>query len=154
MATIEELIKQHKFDDEKHKSVISILYIANLITSHYDSVLKEHSITCQQYNVLRILRGQKSQSASVSSIKERLLDKSSDASRIVERLRKLELVDRVVNKKDRRSVDVLLTKKGLNVLKDVDEEWFKMEKPTNFINEKEAATINKLLQKYLDALAD
>lgn len=154
MATIEDLIQQQKFDDAKHKSVISILYIANLITSHYDTILKEHNITCQQYNVLRILRGQKTQSATISSIKQRLLDKSSDASRIVERLRKLDLVTRIVNENDRRSVNVVITKKGLKVLAEVDKEWFRMEEPTKYISEKEAATINELLQKYLDALTE
>jgi len=152
MATIEQLIKQEKFDDDKHKSIITILYIANLINTHYDRVLEKHGITCQQYNVLRILRGQKGNPATVGMVKERMLDMSSDVSRIVERLRKSGLLERKQNDNDRRAVDIYLTIKGHNLLHKIDESWELMEIPTTKLTKQEAVVLNQLLQKFLDAM--
>ncbi|HRG90614.1 MAG TPA: helix-turn-helix domain-containing protein, partial [Chitinophagales bacterium] len=93
MPSIEELIKQTKFRDEKHKAIISILYTANLLNNFHEDYFKQFDLTSQQYNALRILRGQHPNPATVNLIRERMMDKMSDASRIVERLRKAGFVE-------------------------------------------------------------
>src|ERR1700743_2555363 len=104
MPSIEELIKQDKFRNNHHKNVISLNYAANLMNRYHDDVFAKFGITGQQYNVLRILRGQHPQPVTVGLIRERMIDKMSDASRIVERLRKGGFIERITNKKDRRAV--------------------------------------------------
>ena len=116
MPSIETLIKQSKFRDEKHKAIISVLYTANALNNFHENYFSKYELTSQQYNALRILRGQHPKPATVNLIRERMMDKMSDASRIVERLRKAGFVERVASKRDRRAVDVLITQKGLDVL--------------------------------------
>lgn len=154
MPSIEELIKQTKFRDEKHKAIISILYTANLLNNFHEDYFKQFDLTSQQYNALRILRGQHPNPATVNLIRERMMDKMSDASRIVERLRKAGFVERVVSKKDRRAVDVLITQKGLDVLALIDARDEKTDKPTSHLSQEEAAELNRLLGKVLEALTE
>lgn len=154
MPSIEELIKQTKFRDEKHKAIISILYTANLLNNFHEDYFKQFELTSQQYNALRILRGQHPNPATVNLIRERMMDKMSDASRIVERLRKAGFVERVVSKKDRRAVDVQITQKGLDVLALIDARDEKTDKPTRHLSQEEAAELNRLLGKVLEALTE
>lgn len=154
MPSIEELIKQTKFRDEKHKAIISILYTANLLNNFHEDYFRQFELTSQQYNALRILRGQHPNPATVNLIRERMMDKMSDASRIVERLRKAGFVERVVSKKDRRAVDVLITQKGLDVLAMIDARDEKTDKPAQYLTQDEAAELNRLLGKVLDALTE
>ncbi len=153
MPTIEQLIHQPKFNDEKHKAIISILYAANLITNHHESFLKHYGITCQQYNALRILRGQHPKPCTVGLIRERLIDRMSDASRIVERLRKASLVERVPSVNDRRAVDVAITPKGLELLDNIDQRENELSASTQKLTKAEAATLNLLMEKIFDKLA-
>lgn len=154
MPSIEELIKQTKFRDEKHKAIISILYTANLLNNFHEDYFRQFELTSQQYNALRILRGQHPNPATVNLIRERMMDKMSDASRIVERLRKAGFVERVVSKKDRRAVDVLITQKGLDVLALIDARDEKTDKPARYLSQDEAAELNRLLGKVLEALTE
>lgn len=152
MSTIENLIKQSKFRDEKHKAIISVLYTANLLNGFHEEYFKKFDLTSQQYNALRILRGQHPNPATVNLIRERMMDKMSDASRIVERLRKAGFVERVVSKKDRRAVDVIITQKGLDVMAAIDANDSKIDKPTSKLTQDEAAELSRLLGKMLEAL--
>src|SRR3954463_16433741 len=111
MPTIEDLIKQPKFENEKHKAVISLTFTAGLLAGFWEEFFGRFDLTSQQYNVLRILRGQYPKPASVNLIRERMMDKMSDVSRLVERLRKNGFVERTVRKDDRRAVDVIITRK-------------------------------------------
>lgn len=154
MPSIEELIKQTRFRDEKHKAIISVLYTANMLNNFHEEYFKKYDLTSQQYNALRILRGQHPNPATVNLIRERMMDKMSDASRIVERLRKAGFVDRVVSKKDRRAVDVIITDKGLEVLAAIDANDSKIDKPTGKLTQDEAAQLNSLLGKMLEALSE
>jgi DNA-binding MarR family transcriptional regulator len=149
MKSLEERIKQSKFLNEKHKTIASILYTCSLLTAHLEEVLRKYGITLQQYNVLRILRGQQPNPCTVNLIRERMLDKMSDASRIVERLRKAELVERVPSTKDRRAVDVIITKKGLAVLAQLDKLQDKLQQPLQLLSDKDAKTLNDLLEKIM-----
>ena len=149
MRSVEERIKQSKFRNEKHKTVISILYTSNVITAHYEEAFGKYGITLQQFNVLRILRGQHPAPCTINIIRERMLDKMSDASRIVERLRKAGLVDRVPSKKDRRAVDVVITKKGLEVLTQIDKVELHLQEPLKGLSDSEAKQLNDLLEKIM-----
>ncbi|HLP49390.1 MAG TPA: MarR family winged helix-turn-helix transcriptional regulator [Chitinophagales bacterium] len=154
MPSIEELIQQNKFKDEKHKAIISVLYTANVLNSFHEDFFSTYQLTSQQYNTLRILRGQYPKPATINLIRERMMDKMSDASRIVERLRKSGFVERVVSKKDRRAVDVVITEKGLEVLAAIDKQNDKTDKPTKYLSQEEAAELSRLLGKMLDALTE
>lgn len=154
MPSIEELIKQTRFRDEKHKAIISVLYTANMLNNFHEEYFKKFDLTSQQYNALRILRGQHPNPATVNLIRDRMMDKMSDASRIVERLRKAGFVERVVSKKDRRAVDVIITEKGLQVMAAIDANDSKIDKPTGKLTQDEAAQLNSLLGKMLEALSE
>lgn len=144
---LEEEIKQKNFKDEYEKLVVNILFTGNWMYLVNTKSLKPIGLTLPQYNVLRILRGQHPKPATVNLLIERMLDKSSNASRIVDKLLKKNLVARKICKKDRRSVDVLITDKGLDMLKQIDgfqEEWRKTFKT---LNREEAKNLNNLLDK-------
>ena len=97
-----------------------MLYTANWLNYHYQQYFKQHKITVQQFNVLRILRGQHPNYCSLKLIKERMLDRMSDASRIVDKLVEKKYIIRHQCPSDRRSVNLLISDKGLAVLKDMD----------------------------------
>ncbi|WP_395625364.1 MarR family winged helix-turn-helix transcriptional regulator [Daejeonella sp.] len=115
-------IDNHKFENNHQKSIVNLIYTYGWITNLLGEKLNKYDITLQQYNVMRILRGQHPNPATINLIKVRMLDKMSDASRIVERLVHKELVGRTINTNDRRSVDILITKKGLDILVKLDTE--------------------------------
>lgn len=154
MPSIEQLIKQSTFRDEKHKAIISVLYTANALSGFHEKYFSQYNLTTQQYNALRILRGQHPKPATVNLIRERMMDKMSDASRIVERLRKAGFVERVVNKIDRRAVDVQITQKGLDVLAEIDAHDEKTDIPTKYLNQQEAKELSRLIGKMIDALVE
>lgn len=144
---LEDEIKQKKFASELHKLTINLIYTSNWITQFVEKLFKEKGITGQQFNILRILRGQHPKPASVNLVRERMLDKMSDVSRLVERLRVKGLVSRKECESDRRMADVLITKKGLDLLADFDKMQKKMDDPLSNLSEKEAKIVNDLLDK-------
>jgi MarR family transcriptional regulator, multiple gene regulator MgrA len=154
MPSIEELIKQPKFIDEKHKAVISLIYTASLLETFWEEFFGRFNLTPQQYNVLRILRGQHPKPASVHLIRDRMITRMSDVSRIVERMRKNGFVERSIRKDDRRVVDVIITKKGLEVLALIDTLDEKDHKPTKYLSPDEASKLSELLGKMINALVD
>jgi MarR family multiple gene transcriptional regulator MgrA len=147
---IEKLISQKAFNDEYHKGLVSLIFVGNWIESRHQQFFKKFDITMQQFNILRILRGQHPQTANINTLKERMLDKMSDVSRLVERLRKAELVERKNCESDRRAVDVKITNKGLQLLKTIDDEMEILNKCVKALSEKEITQLNKLLDKMLD----
>ncbi len=147
---LEDEIHQKKFSSEFQKLTINLIYTNNWIASRHAEYFKNSDITIQQYNVLRILRGQFPNPSSVKLIKERMLDKMSDASRIIDKLKIKKLVVRKECPNDRRSVDILITEKGLELLKSLDavdeapKELFKS------LTISEIKTLNDLLDKLRD----
>jgi DNA-binding MarR family transcriptional regulator len=117
---LEDEIKQRVFKDDYQKAYISLIYTNYKLESLYKAFFLKFDITPQQYNILRILRGAKEKSVNLYYIKERMLDKTCDASRIVERLRLKKLINRTQNEVDRRHVDIYITKSGLEVLEEID----------------------------------
>lgn len=144
---LEKEIHQTKFKNDYHKIVVNIIYSYSWVTGLVKERLSKQEVTLQQYNILRILRGQYPKPATINLLKERMLDKMSDASRIVERLVQKELVTRTINKTDRRAVDILITEKGLDVLKDLDPVITPEDVLKQNITEEEAAQLNVLLDK-------
>lgn len=118
--SLEKDIQQKNFRTPQQKLAINLLYTANWLNYHYQQYFKQHKITVQQFNVLRILRGQHPNYCSLKLIKERMLDRMSDASRIVDKLVEKKYIIRHQCPSDRRSVNLLISDKGLAVLKDMD----------------------------------
>jgi DNA-binding MarR family transcriptional regulator len=144
---LEHEIKQSKFKDEYHKLGVNIIYTSNWMVGQQSKQLKEFDISPEQFNILRILRGQYPHPATVNLLMERMLNKMSNASRLVEKLRKKDLVQRKISIDDRRACDVLITKKGLELLKELDKtekQWIKM---ISHLSEKEVKEMNDLLDK-------
>jgi MarR family transcriptional regulator, multiple gene regulator MgrA len=152
--SLEELIKQSKFRNEKQKAIVSIIYANNLINTHFEEIFKKFNLTLQQYNALRILRGQYPTPCTINLIRERMLDKMSDASRIVERLRKAGWAERVTSQKDRRAVDVLITQKGLSLLEQLDHLQDEMDKPATNLTDAEAQQLSAILQKVFGIMVE
>jgi len=100
--TLEDNIRQDSFPNEWEKVLVNILYTHGHLVNALNKLLKEYDITRQQYNVLRILRGQHPKSTSINAVKERMLEKMSDASRIVNRLKLKDLITKSANTKDKR----------------------------------------------------
>lgn len=145
--SLENEIHQREFRNEYHKALVNIMHTYNYVVGKSNDVFKNFDITRQQYNVLRILRGQHPGHASVLLIRERMLDKMSDASRIVERLRLKGLVTREFGAKDKRSVEVTITPKGLALLKQMDSEVNQLEELVSHISPEEIHNFNSLLDK-------
>ena len=144
---LEEEIASSNFESSHHKSVVNILYTHGWVTNQLRKQFDKYGITMQQFNILRILRGQYPNAATVNLLKERMLDKMSDASRIVERLVQKGLVSRCTNKKDRRAVDVIIRETGLELLKILDLEMNFHEKFKLNLSNDEADQLNVLLDK-------
>ncbi|MDX2283967.1 MAG: MarR family transcriptional regulator [Bacteroidia bacterium] len=145
---IEEAIKQRTpFRNPWHKLAVNLIYSHNWLMDHHKSSFKPYDITVQQYNVLRILRGQYPNPISTSDIRSRMLDKMSDVSRIVDRLVRKELLTRVVCPSDKRLVDVVITEKGLGLLKELDDLNNQMDLLARHLTHEEAELLSQLLDK-------
>lgn len=144
---IEDEIKQKQFSNIYHRMSVNILFTASWLQTHHLRMLKPHGITPQQYNVLRILRGQHPNAASVGLIQERMLDRSSNASRLVDKLVAKKLVDRKTCPDDRRQVDIKITTAGLELLERMDVDMKKWEGMMKTLSEDEAGQLGELLDK-------
>lgn len=145
---LEEDIKQDKgFKNERQKAILNIIYTEGWLRNRLAETLKPHDLTSQQYNVLRILRGSKPKPLSTSCIRSRMIDKMSDASRIVDRLDKKKLVRKKACATDKRLVDVFITKEGLKLLEKIDGPVDDMHKMFDTITVEEAETLNRILDK-------
>lgn len=146
--TLEEAIKQKKFDNEWEKLMVNILFTSGWVSTQNAALLKPYKISGQQYNILRILRGQHPQPATVNLLIERMLDKMSNASRLVEKLRQKGLVERKECPADRRQVDVVITDAGLKLLEEMDLKNKAFVATIKTLSVEEAKTLNQLLDKY------
>ena len=145
--SIEKDLKQRVFRNEYSKVILNIMFTNNYLVNTMNEVFKNFDITRQQYNVLRILRGQYPHHASINLIRDRMLDKMSDASRIVERLRIKELIYRKECVEDKRSVEVTISEKGLELLKKMDHEVNQTDNLVSNLTLQEARILNELLDK-------
>ena len=143
---LEKDIRQNSFRNDRQKAVINIIFTYNWMTEKIKNHLDKHDLTHQQFNILRILRGA-GKPLSTMQIRERMLDKMSDTSRIVDRLVIKEVVEKSPCSFDRRLVDVVITKKGLDVLSKLDEFSPELDAVIGNLNTEETSMLNKLLDK-------
>ena len=143
---IEKEIQQCKFRNEFQKLGINLIYTANWLNEGINKILIKEDITQQQYNILRILRGS-NQPLSTLQIRERMLDKMSDTSRIVDRLITKELVKKNACESDKRLVDIILTEKGSQLVDKLDGLNEQIDALLSGIGEDEAKIVNELLDK-------
>lgn len=145
---LEKAIQQSSFTSESQKVVLNFLYTFNIFKEKQNIFFNPYKITSQQYNVLRILRGAAPEPYSTSQIRDRMLDKMSDASRIVTRLVKKNLVVRTTTRADKRLVDVIISPEGLRLLKKIDNniDNYMSDLFTN-LSKKERVEFNRLLDK-------
>ena len=147
---IEDEIKQTHFQDEHQKAVINLVYTAGWLQLRQACAFKQFALTSPQFNILRILRGQHPQPATVALLIERMLDKTSNASRIVDRLEEKKLVTRIVCPSNRRAVDIRITPAGLALLDQIEESGVMQAAAHASLSEPEARQLNELLDKMRD----
>jgi len=143
---IEQDIHQQNFRNEYQKAVINLIYTFNWLRDQTQLKLGCHDLTMQQFNILRILRGAGAPMSTLQ-IRERMLDKMSDTSRIVDRLIVKELVQKNTCERDKRLVDVKITDKGLSLLNCLDSSSDELDRIMGNLTEEEAKQLNILLDK-------
>jgi DNA-binding MarR family transcriptional regulator len=146
---IEEIIKSNVAMDDAKKIVLNIMVTQNVVIEKFNEVLKPYDLSGEQYNVLRILRGQKGNPANMCVIQERMIAKNSNTTRLIDKLLLKELVTREVCPENRRKIEVLITEKGLQLLEELDPKVLENEKLfASNLNQKELIELNTLLEKY------
>lgn len=145
--SINEDIKQKEFKSAYSKAMINIIYTNNWLSQQNQEVFKTFGLTTPQFNIMRILRGQYPNASTVNLLIERMLDKSSNASRIVDKLEAKGLVIRKQCPSDRRAVDVYISEMGLELLDKMDAEMESLEEKNKNLNEKESEELSRLLDK-------
>ena len=148
---LEQEIKQKAFRSEQSKLIVNLIYTYNQLKSRIATVLKNEGITMQQYNVLRIVNGSGEEGITTSEIRERMLDKMSDASRMVDRLEAMHLVVKRRDRDDRRVIHVFLTEKGQRLVFRLMEQET-IDQLANGVKEESAQQLNKLLDAFRASL--
>ncbi|MFD2565256.1 MarR family winged helix-turn-helix transcriptional regulator [Aquimarina rubra] len=145
---IEDIIKTKTKLPLSRKAIVNLLYTENWISDQINSELKVYDISIQQFNVLRILKGQKGKPANLSTIQERMVSKMSNTTRLVDKLIKKNLVQRVLCETNRRKVEITITQQGNKFLEQVSPAMNSFEKKiTSSLSEEELITLNNLLNK-------
>lgn len=146
---IEEIIKSSVAMDDSKKVILNLMYTQNVIADKFNEILKPHDLSSEQYNVLRILRGQKGCPANMCLIQERMIAKNSNTTRLIDKLLLKELVTREVCPDNRRKIEVQITRKGLDLLSELDPRVLEHEKEfSNNLSPEEIEQLNSLLEKY------
>lgn len=144
---IEDEIKQPHFHDEHQKAIINLIYTSGWLQLRQACAFKQFALTSPQFNILRILRGQHPKPATVALLIDRMLDKTSNASRIVDRLEDKQLVTRTVCPSNRRAVDIRITPAGLALLDHIEASGALQSPAHAALTEAEARQLNELLDK-------
>ena len=145
---ISEDLKQSNFQSEAQKAIVNAIYTGNWIVQKQQGLLKPFGLTVQQYNVLRILKGQQGNPMTVLAITERMLDKMSNASRLVDKLLEKKLVLRRECPQDRRALDIFILPAGLDLLKEVDQVQQDWGKHFDALGVKRLEEMNQLLDEF------
>ncbi len=145
--TLEKDISQRNFRNLNQKSMVNLIYTYHWVVEKIKDLLSAEDITLQQYNILRILRGSFPAPLSTLQIRDRMLDKMSDTSRIVDRLVVKGLVQKNTSKTDKRLVDVIITDEGRELLSTLDLHNDQLDNIVTSLSEDEMNTFNNLLDK-------
>jgi DNA-binding MarR family transcriptional regulator len=143
---IEEEIKQQKFKNPHQKAVINLLYTTSWMQARQQDIFKSFNITLQQFNILRILRGQHPNSISATEIKSRMLDKNSDVSRLLDRLLAKNMITKKTTSNDKRAADITLTDEGHDILRTIDKKQDQIDNVL-LLSDDEAIKLSDLLDK-------
>ena len=144
---IEEELKQNKFASALHKAVVNVMFTNNWFSNELRDVFKNHQLTNQQYNVLRILRGKYPEALNPSEIKSVMIDKNPDLTRLCDRLCTMGLIDRCIDDDNRRKMNIKINDNGLEILEKIDPEMEKFNSSLTNITEDEAVILSDLLDK-------
>lgn len=144
---LEEEIKTKGFRNERHKLSVNLIYTYNWVVYKMQEQFQAFGITMQQFNILRILRGQHPNPCTIQLLKSRMLDKQSDASRLVDRLMNKGLVERQTCMKDRRKMDVVISASGLELLEKMEPMIQEADNIFELLSEEEARTMNEYLDR-------
>lgn len=144
----EDEIKQKKFSSETQKVLLNIMFTSNWINNNFRDIFKPYGITQQQYNVLRILRGRYPKPANPTEIKEVMLDKNPDLTRLCDRMCANGWISRDIDKKNRRKMNIRITDEGLSLLEKIAPEIEKGEKAFRHFTDEECALLSDLLDKF------
>lgn len=144
---IEKVIRQKEFRNEQERAWINMVYTYNRLTDHINQVFKQFNLTNQQYNVLRILRGRQDHTACCSEVKEVMLDKNPDLTRLCDRLVTKGLIRREFNEQNRREVGLSITEEGLELLERIQPELEKHNRFLYNLSDEEARQLSSLLDK-------
>ena len=147
MASFEDEIKSKNFQSEQQKAMLNTIFTGSWFLHQHANFLKSYSISPQQYNVLRILRGS-GKKMPMTEIKHRMLDKTPNLTRLSERLVQKGLTNKMRCDRDKRIVYLELSEIGYTFLAGIDEKWEIEEHPENKISDEEAKILNELLDKY------
>jgi DNA-binding MarR family transcriptional regulator len=145
--TLEDELQQARFANPYHRVALNIHFTSSWLSGLSHQLLKPYGISNQQFNVLRILRGCHPETATMGAITQRMVDKMSNATRLVDKLRKKDLVVREVNADNRRQVDVCITEKGLALLRELDSVMEHHIHRMRTLDEAEASQLSQLLDK-------
>ncbi len=143
----EDEIKTSKFQSEIQKAHLHILFAAGWVRSRIGNSLKPFGVTAEQYNVLRILRGQPAEGVRVMDISDRMLERNSNTTRLIDRLAEKGLLQRLTADHDRRERSIMLTPEGYNLLSRIDQDWVANTPHSSKLSEEEAAHLNRLLDR-------
>ena len=146
---IQDEIKSN-FSNEYHKARVNIHFTHNYLSEQLIEIIKPFKLSPTQFNVLRILRGQHPEASSIGLIKERMLDKNSDISRVIDRMLAKKLVVRKECKQDRRQKDIQISQLGLDYLSKIDEQETALDQKMKHLSLEEVTQLNQLLDKIRD----
>jgi len=151
MVKIEEAIKQEKFDNSVEKAIVNLIYTHNWLRDGFNTILKPYGLLQQHFNVLRILRGKYPKVACPGDIKDVMLDKGNDITRLLDKLVSMELAERNLCETNRRKMDIRITEKGLALTKELSEKFEERAVGiTKRLNEKDAELLSNLLDRMRD----
>ncbi len=146
-------IKQAEFANAHAEALLNLHFTSHWLNRVFQNQLKEFDVSPEQYNVLRILRGNRGRTYNLCEVQERMLNRTANATRLVEKLRKRGLVSRQANEEDRRRVDIAITQEGLNLLGEMDPPSEEMNRRTaQALTSEEARTLTQLLERLRDGL--
>lgn len=145
---IEDILKTSKSLSDSKKTVVSLIYTTCLVNYKLNDVLKSHGVSLEQFNVLRILRGQKGVPSTLANIQERMITKNSNTTRLIDKLKTKGYVTKEVNANNKRKINISITNDGLEILKTLDTLIDDIENElTSQLTKVESRELNKLLEK-------
>jgi len=147
VSRIEDEIQQSTWRNELSKTGINLIYTGIWLKAIHSDFFKKFGLTHPQHNILRILRGQKQHPINVNQIKERMVDKSSNVSRITEKLQRKKLIECTPSASDKRAVDIVITQKGLDLLSEIDQQVHEINNRLAHLEHSELVALNLLLDK-------